>query len=118
MRAHQSSWLTICTPRARASRSSGWRGARRTLARDQARIDLQIRNTRLLGKVVTASNPAGNYTIQASALYGTLSFVPMLLFVTAVLGVALRKSVEFPFNLSIVSFILLLIVLYFVLLTP
>ncbi len=77
-----------------------------------------IHQTQLLRKVVTASNPSGDYTIRASALYGTLSFVPILLSLTAVLGVSLRKGVEFPFNLSIVSFILLLIVVYFVLVVP
>ena len=77
-----------------------------------------IEQTRLLNKVVMASSLSGDYKIRTSALYGTLSFIPILLSLSAILGVAIRKGVEFPFNLSIVSFILLIIVIYLLLMLP
>lgn len=77
-----------------------------------------IQQTQLFNKVVMASSLSGDFKIRTSALYGNLSFVPILLFFSALLGTAWRKGVEFPFNLTIVSFILLIIVIYLVLAEP
>jgi hypothetical protein len=49
--------------------------------------------------------------IKIGYLYKTLIFFPLLLLLTSVLGVISRKTVEFPFNLSLVSGMLLIITL-------
>lgn len=73
---------------------------------------IDVQHTALFSKMVTASIPSGAYKIRVASVYGTLSFMPIILFITSLLGVSIRKSVEFPFNLTIVSFVLLIIVLY------
>lgn len=49
--------------------------------------------------------------IKIGYLYKTLVFFPLLLLMSSVLGVFYRKTVEFPFNLSLVSGMLLIITL-------
>lgn len=73
---------------------------------------ISIQQTLLFRKNVTASIPSGKHSIRVAAIYGNLVFVPIILFVSALLGVTIRNNVEFPFNLSIVSFILLIIVAF------
>jgi curved DNA-binding protein CbpA len=46
--------------------------------------------------------------IKVGYLYRGLSFFPLLLFVSSVMGVSIRTSVEFPFNLSILSSVLII----------
>ncbi|HCM76239.1 MAG TPA: hypothetical protein DIS90_07645 [Cytophagales bacterium] len=69
-----------------------------------------IQESSLFKKIVSIATPAGDYKVRVSAIYGNLAFVPLILFITALLGVTIRNKIEFPFNLSIVSFILLIIV--------
>ncbi|MCO5271187.1 MAG: J domain-containing protein [Cyclobacteriaceae bacterium] len=96
------------------------------VTRSGARIELQegnvlhfkeasyvnIQQTILFGKMVTAAVPSGQYQVRVAAIYGNLSFIPLILFVSSLLGSIIRSNVEFPFNLSIVSFILLVIVTF------
>jgi len=71
-----------------------------------------IEETYLFNEVVTVSTPDGIFQIGISSLYGNLIFVPIILFISSILGVGIRNNIEFPFNLSIVSFVLLIIVLF------
>ncbi|MEQ8364139.1 MAG: J domain-containing protein [Cyclobacteriaceae bacterium] len=73
---------------------------------------INIQQTRLFKKNVIAAIPSGRHSVRVAAIYGNLFFVPVVLFISALLGVTIRNSVEFPFNLSIVSFILLIIVAF------
>ncbi|MEQ8425492.1 MAG: J domain-containing protein [Cyclobacteriaceae bacterium] len=74
--------------------------------------EVDIQQTSLFGKIVSASTPDGNYKTRVAAIYASLIFVPIVLFVASLLGVTIRKGVEFPFNLTIVSFVFLIIVSY------
>ncbi|MFZ1805983.1 MAG: J domain-containing protein [Cyclobacteriaceae bacterium] len=73
---------------------------------------ISIQKTLLFKKNVTISIPSGKYNIRVAAIYGNLFFVPVILFISALLGATIRNSVELPFNLSIVSFVLLIIVTF------
>jgi hypothetical protein len=66
----------------------------------------------LFKKIIAVATPDYKYQIGVTAIYGSLFFIPIILLIASVLGVSIRNSVEFPFNLSIVSFILLIIVTY------
>jgi len=76
---------------------------------------IEIQRTGLFRKIVTASTPARDYKVKVAAIYAGLIFVPVMLFIASLLGVVLRKNVEFAFNFTIVSFILLIIVGYLLL---
>ncbi len=76
---------------------------------------IKISRTGFFKKIVTASTLDGKYTVRVAAIYAGLLFVPVILFIASLLGVVIRRSVEFPFNLTIVSFILLIIVSYLLL---
>lgn len=82
------------------------------LAQFQDQPWIVVQQSLLLSKVIWASTPTGDYKIRGASIYSTLSFIPVILFVTSLLGVSIRKSIEFPFNLSIVSFLFSIIVLY------
>lgn len=73
---------------------------------------INISQTVLFNKIVEAATPSQQYKIRVAAIYGNLFFVPVILFVSSLLGASMRNSVEFPFNLSIVSFVLLIIVTF------
>jgi len=73
---------------------------------------IDIEKSILFGKIVTVSTPDEKYKVRVASIYNHLFFIPMILFVTSLLGVSLRKSIEFPFNLSIVSFLLLIVVIF------
>lgn len=75
---------------------------------------IKIEQTILLNKIVTAAIPSGALKIRVAALYGNLFFIPLILFISSLLGVVIRNNVEFPFNLSIVSFVLLIIVAFLI----
>ena len=49
------------------------------------------------------SDVDGNKFIKLGYFYRSLFFFPLILGISSVLGVAYRKNVEFPFNLSIIS---------------
>lgn len=73
---------------------------------------VNIQRTALFSKIVVASTANEEYHVRVAAIYAGLMFVPIILLVTSVLGVSIRSSIEFPFNLSIVSFVFLIIVTY------
>ncbi len=78
----------------------------------KATSHISLQQTILFGKIVTAAIPSGKYKVRVAAIYGNLFFIPVILFISALLGITVRSTVEFPFNLSIVSFILLIIVAF------
>lgn len=57
------------------------------------------------------SDDDGEHLIKLGYIYRTLFFFPLILGVTSILGVAYRKNIEFPFNLSIISGTFLVITL-------
>ncbi|MBX2942895.1 MAG: DnaJ domain-containing protein [Cyclobacteriaceae bacterium] len=73
---------------------------------------ISIQQTLLFRKIVTAAIPSGEYKIRVAAIYGNLFFISIILFVSSLLGVIMRNRIEFSFNLSIVSFVLLIIVMF------
>lgn len=73
---------------------------------------LNVEQSILFGKIVTVTTPGNDYKVHVAAIYGNLIFVPLILLVASLLGVTIRNNVEFSFNLTIVSFILLIIVIY------
>lgn len=73
---------------------------------------IKLEKSSLFGKIVTASTPDEDYKVKIAPIYSNLIFVPILLFITSLLGVVVRKSIEFPFNLSIVSFLMLILVVF------
>lgn len=71
-----------------------------------------INQSALFKKIVTVATPDNTYRVGVAAVYSGLLFIPVILLVASILGVTIRNSVEFPFNLTIVSSILLIIVCY------
>jgi hypothetical protein len=67
--------------------------------------------TRIFKTVMYISDVGPVLQIKIGYLYKSLVFFPLLLLVSSVWGVVYRKSVEFPFNLSLVSGMLLIITL-------
>ncbi len=57
------------------------------------------------------SDVDGEHFVKLGYFYRTLFFFPLILGVSSILGVAYRKNVEFPFNLSIISGTFLVITL-------
>lgn len=74
--------------------------------------NINISQTVLFNKIVVVTIPSEQYKIRVAAIYGNLFFVPVILFVASLLGATIRSGVEFPFNLTIVSFVLLIIVTF------
>jgi hypothetical protein len=70
--------------------------------------DIQLGITPIFGSVMTVSNSAGTFDSWV-AMYSTLIFFPILLFVNSLLALLYRKRMEFCFNLSVTAFILLVI---------
>lgn len=71
-----------------------------------------INQSGLFKKIVSVATLDNVYQVGVAAIYSGLFFIPVILLVASILGVTIRNSVEFPFNLTIVSFILLIIVCY------
>jgi hypothetical protein len=65
--------------------------------------------TRILRTVMYLSDIGPVLQLRIGYIYKTLVFFPLLLLVCSGLGVFYRKTVEFPFNLSLVSGVLLVI---------
>lgn len=68
-------------------------------------------HTRLFNTVMYLSDVGPVLELKIGYLYKTLVFVPMIMLISSVLGVFYRKTVEFPFNLSLVSGVLLIVTL-------
>ena len=73
---------------------------------------VNFNKTEIFGKIVTVSTEGGEYKVKVAAVYAGLFFIPIILLISSILGIAVRNSIEFPFNLSLVSFILVIIVIY------
>jgi hypothetical protein len=73
-----------------------------------------INKTALFSKIVSTTTEAQDYQVTGASVYSSLAFMPLILFLTSLLGVSIRKKVEFPFNLTIVSGIFFIIVLYLI----
>ncbi|HEY5692144.1 MAG TPA: DnaJ domain-containing protein [Cyclobacteriaceae bacterium] len=71
-----------------------------------------INQSGLFKKIVSVATPDNIYSVGVAAIYSGLFFIIVILLVASILGVTIRNSIEFPFNLSIVSSILLIIVCY------
>jgi hypothetical protein len=67
------------------------------------------RSTRIFGTVMNLSDVGPTLVVKIAYLYRTLIFLPLIMLVTSAVGVYYRESVEFPFNLSLVSGALFLI---------
>jgi hypothetical protein len=74
-----------------------------------AEENIVYHETRIFRTVMYISDVGPVLQIKIGYLYKTLVFFPLLLLVSSVLGVFYRKTVEFPFNLSLVSGMLLII---------
>jgi curved DNA-binding protein CbpA len=82
------------------------------LARDLVREERIIfEKTRIFSSVMTLSGENISYTAKVGYIYKKLVYFPLILGISSLLGVAYRKGVEFPFNLSIVSGTFLIITL-------
>lgn len=75
---------------------------------------VMIERTLIFSKVLNAKAGTEDYTVTGASIYSSLVFVPVILFVASLLGVTIRKKIEFPFNLSIVSGLFVIIVLYLI----
>lgn len=73
---------------------------------------VNIQETRIFNKIITVATANEEYKVRVAAIYSGLFFVPVILLISSLLGISIRNSIEFPFNLSIVSFILGIIVVY------
>jgi curved DNA-binding protein CbpA len=56
----------------------------------------------------------GRYNVKLDNIYGPIGIIPLTLFIASLLGLYFRSNVEFAFNVSIVSGILLIISLYLI----
>jgi len=70
---------------------------------------IKLAVTMMLRTTVSATNAAGNFTVQVALLYGTLIFFPTFLFGSSLLAMIYKRRIEFSFSLNIVGFVLLLI---------
>jgi len=70
--------------------------------------DIQLGITPIFGSVMTVTNSAGTFDAWV-AMYSTLMFFPILLFVNSLLALLYRERMEFCFNLSVTAFVLLII---------
>jgi curved DNA-binding protein CbpA len=73
---------------------------------------VQIERTRIFSTHQYISN--ARYRVALANIYGAVGIVPLILFITSLLGLYFRSNVEFAFNVSIVSGILLIISLYLI----
>ena len=70
--------------------------------------DIRLGVTRIFGSVMTVTNSAGTFDVWV-AMYSTLIFFPILLFLNSLLALLYRRRMEFCFNLSVTAFVLLVI---------
>lgn len=60
------------------------------------------------------STQTGKSFVRLAYIYRYWVFLPIILFISSMLGILLRNQIQFPFSLSIVSGILLILNLYFI----
>jgi hypothetical protein len=71
--------------------------------------------TKIFATPMQVSSVDGSRVVELGHVYGPLIFLPVVLWVTSLLGIIFSERIEFCFNLSVVSGILLVIVLYLIL---
>jgi curved DNA-binding protein CbpA len=97
------SYYTIYSARGERFQVFQARGANFT-----AGTDIWLGVTPIFGSVMTVTNSAGTFDTWV-AMYSTLIFFPILLFVNSLLALLYRRRMEFCFNLSVTAFVLLVI---------
>ncbi|HYG17920.1 MAG TPA: J domain-containing protein [Ohtaekwangia sp.] len=75
---------------------------------------IYIEHTPLFSTTRYISNGPETYGVSFAGIYGPVGIVPLALFVISLLGIIFRKNVEWAFNFSIVSGVLLIISLFLV----
>jgi hypothetical protein len=70
---------------------------------------LHVTKTRIYGTIMKVTDEQHQHELTMGYIYHNLVFMPLILLTTSVLGIIFRKGIEFPFNLSIVSFIFIII---------
>lgn len=72
--------------------------------------DIHIYRSPLLSAVIRVENHDGTFVINnLGSIYRNFSFAPIILFIGCVLGIVIRKGVEFHVNLGIVVFLLMIL---------
>jgi hypothetical protein len=71
--------------------------------------------TKIFATPMQVSTVNGEQVVMLGYVYGAMLFLPVVLWITSLLGIIFNKRTEFCFNLSVVSGILLVIVLYLIL---
>ena len=70
---------------------------------------IQVTKSRIFKTVMAIEGMNGKVNMSLGYIYKSLIFFPVVLFFTSLLGLVKRKGFEFPFNLSIVTTLLLVI---------
>jgi curved DNA-binding protein CbpA len=71
---------------------------------------VSIRSSPFLSILINLESKSTGYVLSNLAtLYGNFSFAPILLFILSILGVILKKGLEFRFNLGVVTFLVLIL---------
>jgi hypothetical protein len=70
---------------------------------------IQVKKSRIFNTVMGIETPNGSNKISLGYVYKTLVFFPIVLFLTSVLGLLHWRGFEFPFSLSIVTALLMVI---------
>jgi hypothetical protein len=71
--------------------------------------------TKIFATPMQVSTINGEQVVMLGYVYGSMLFLPVVLWITSLLGIIFNKRTEFCFNVSVVSGILLVIVLYLIL---
>lgn len=75
---------------------------------------IQSTITMVYGSIISVSNASGTYVVRLAYMYGSLIFLPIILFINSLLALLLRKRVELSFNLNITGFVFLVINFVFI----
>lgn len=74
------------------------------------RSDIHIYKSPFLSAIIRVENYNGTYVVNnLGSIYRNFSFAPILLFIGCLLGIVIRKGVEFHVNLGIVVFLLMIL---------
>lgn len=72
--------------------------------------EIVIRSTQIFNTVMTVSDVGPTFSVKIGYLYRSLIMFPLALLASSIAGILYRKNAELPFNLSIVSGMLIIIV--------
>jgi curved DNA-binding protein CbpA len=76
--------------------------------------EILVEYTPLLRAVISIAQVDSSNSMHVGGIYSTVIFLPFLLFISSIAGVILRRNVEYAFNLSIVSGVLIVFVIYLI----